>query len=163
MSGHPTRLHERERTMFRRISVATIVLTMLALAAPAGAGRNDVAGDIWVDMSESGVAAAAASSGDAWGTYGEPISFGHRLTGKISKQARIYVSVVCTQDDQVVYQWSANPDFDFPLVDQAGQGLEWDGGDADCTASLVYRVKKGKNVEITYLDTEAFHVYPSGS
>ena len=66
---------------------------------------------------------------------------------------------VCTQGDQVVYQWSADPDFDFPLVDQAGQGLDWLGGDADCEASLVYRVKKGKNVEITYLDTEAFHVY----
>ena len=62
---------------------------------------------------------------------------------------------MCIRDSQ----WSGDPSFDFPLVDQAGQGLEWNGEEADCTGSLVYRVKKGKKVSINYLDTAPFNVY----
>jgi hypothetical protein len=81
-------------------------------------------------------------------TYGGSVSFDTTVSGKVNKQAYVYVSVVCWQGtervDPVVYQWSSHVNgFVFPLVDQQGQGLEWNGEAADCGAQLIYKLENG--------------------
>jgi hypothetical protein len=96
--------------------------------------------------------------------YGGSVSFDTTVTGKVQKQAEIYVSVVCWQGEPpvtVVYQWSSHVNsFVFPLFDQGGQGLEWNGGAADCAAQLIYRLDNGPRGSSTIiaLDTIYFGV-----
>jgi hypothetical protein len=69
----------------------------------------------------------------------------------------VYVTVVCVQGATVVYQWSKRPDeveLSFPLVDQAGQGLEWSGGPARGIARLVHRIDGRKPVIRTLAEVQ---------
>lgn len=83
------------------------------------------------------------------------------LYGETKHFEQVYVTVVCTQD-AVVYQWSADPTFSFPLVQQ--DGLAALGYVIDpsrpmtCEAWLIERVEHGPNVELTTLDTAGFEV-----
>jgi hypothetical protein len=79
------------------------------------------------------------------------------IEGRVAKNSRIYVTVVCRQPD-VVFQASNWTDYTFTMTDLAGQGLVWDGSAADCTASLIYRVDKGRQVVHTILDDVPFAV-----
>ena len=135
----------------RRMTILIAALALFALALPATAAPEPPSGTIDVDTSSARLAAATLS-------YGDDVGFTVTLDGKISKQARVYVSVICLQGSEVVYQWSGDPSFTFPLVDQAGQGLDWNGESADCTAALIHRVQKGKAAVITYLDYVNFWV-----
>ncbi len=97
-------------------------------------------------------------------SYGDSVTFATTVDGKVSKQARIYVTLVCLgTDSDAAYQWSKWDSVDgvysFDLVDQAGQGLDWFAGqDAFCEAWLIHRVQKGKAAEITVLDSFEFSV-----
>jgi hypothetical protein len=109
-----------------------------------------------------------ASSELSGPTFGGVAEFHTEVYGKVSAKARVYVSVACEQGDNVVYQYSkssSTDDYSFPLLDQAGQGLNWEnGGDADCEAWLIYRVEKGKRSEITVLgEPETFKVTDPGT
>ena len=92
--------------------------------------------------------------------YGNTARVGATITGQPANNSLIYVTVVCTQGGWVVYQASNATDFTFPLVDQDGQGLDWDGGAAKCSATLIYRVQKGKEAVITWLAQQPFDVLP---
>lgn len=85
--------------------------------------------------------------------YGDTVTF--TTTTDVPHKGFTYTNVVCSQGTTVVFQSSVAP---FTLTDQAGQGLEWDGQAAECIGSLVYRVDKGPNTTITYLDQMSFHV-----
>ena len=137
--------------MSRRITALIAAFVLVLLALPAAAAPQPPTGTIELGSSEARLATSSLS-------YGDDVGFTVTLDGKISKQARVYIAVVCLQCAEVVYQWSGDPGFTFPLIDQAGQGLDWDGGSADCTATLVHRVQKGKSAEITYLDYVNFWV-----
>lgn len=137
--------------MLRKLGTMTIALVVL-MATPAMAAPASVTGSISLDTPEARTLSAPSMS------YGDTVHFATAVEGKTAKKARVYVSVFCTQGDTVVYQWSADADFGFPLADQQGQGLEWDGQAASCEAWLVYRVMKGKTAEITYLDQVSFDV-----
>lgn len=137
--------------MLRKLGAITIALVVL-MVTPAIAAPGSITGTIDLAGAEARTAAAHSMS------YGDTAHFATSVDGKINSRARVYVSVFCTQGDTVVYQWSADPDFAFPLVDQDGQGLEWNGEAASCEAWLVYRVKKGKGYDITYLDMVPFEV-----
>ena len=129
--------------------VALAVGVAPAFAAPSGGPTGSI------ELEAASLRTADASTGPQ---YNSTVGFATTVEGRISSQARTYVTVICWQGDNVVYQYSAAPDFDFPLVDQAGQGLEWDGGAASCDASLIYRVEKGRSAEITVLDAVLFDV-----
>jgi len=80
-------------------------------------------------------------------------------TGK----ATVSNSVVCTQNGRVVYQWSAAPGFEFPLVQQPG--LEAVGSYVDrsqsahCTGSVRSIVMSGRrNVTILTLASVEFDI-----
>jgi hypothetical protein len=136
-------------------AVAAAFLSAASFMPFAHAGKSAVTGTI--DLSASVTASFAGPA------YGGDVSFLTSVSGKLSRHSRVYVTVVCLQEGNVVYQWSADPGFTFPLEDQAGQGLEWDGGDADCSATLVYREQKGKNTTIQFLDDTLFAVNGSVS
>ena len=143
---------------FSRLSITAVFLTLLlAAAVPAMAGKKSEPVSGSIDLVAS--AARLADGGDLGGpAYGDTVRFATEVGGKVSSHARIYVSLICRQGGTVVYQWSADPDFSFPLEDQVGQGLDWDGGPAECTGSLIYRVDKGRNLSITELDAVVFDV-----
>jgi hypothetical protein len=86
--------------------------------------------------------------------YGDTASF-TVTTADVPKQAEVYVTVVCKQADRVVYQSSVEP---FVLVDQPGQGLEWDGAAASGVARLTAREERGKKAILHTLDEIAFEV-----
>ena len=136
-------------------AVAVLAAGAWVAAPTSAAPPSGPRGSIAVASTED---AAATADGSPGLQYDGTVAFATTVEGKISSQARIYVTVVCWQDANVVYQWSAAPDFQFPLTDQAGQGLEWNGGDAFCEAWLIYRVEKGKAAEITVLATTSFNV-----
>ena len=140
--------------MRRRIALTAIAAAALALASvttPAlSAPPSPPSGSIELASS------ARLSSEGAWPQYGDTVGFDVTLDGKLDSKARIYVTVVCLQGDTAVYQVSGDPNGSFTLSDTAG--LEWDGGAASCTAALAYRLQKGNNVELTYLDETTFDV-----
>ena len=88
-------------------------------------------------------------------SYGDTATFTCTVEGKQSPKAKVYVTVVCLQDGEAVYQKSGPPDSDFVLTDLAG--LEWDGGPADGIAALIYRVDRREDIIVT-LDQVTFEV-----
>lgn len=137
--------------MFRKTLVAAVALATV-MATPALAAPGGPTGTI--ELAQP--AEFSAFDATTWPQYGDTVGFAVTVDGKVAKQARLYVTVVCSQGSTVVYQRSGAPDAGFPLED--GQGLEWDGGASDCSATLIYRVDKGKNTVITHLDSTTFDV-----
>lgn len=132
--------------------LAALILVFAGAPALAARGGDPVTGTIALHR-EAGATLAANNDGV---TYGESITFDTTVGGKMAPKSTVYITVVCLQGDAVVYQYSANLDAAFPLADQPGQGLDWDGGDADCSATLIYKVRKGKSYDLTWLDTTDF-------
>lgn len=133
--------------MFRTLGRLILPVTVaVALASPAGAASSTPTGTI-----------ALAQTSQA-PLYGGSVSFVTTVQGRLAAKSSLYVTVVCTQDSTLVYQWSAAPSFTFPLVDQAGQGLEWAGGAASCSGTLVYKVPQRRGYSYTWLDQVAFGV-----
>ncbi len=133
--------------MLGRLAAGAIALTVLG-ALPAQAAPAPPTGTIEI------VSALAGPS------YGDTVNLTTTIDGKVSRNSRVYVTVICRQD-VVVYQWSKwndSGEYSFPLRDQAGQGLDWDGGPASCEASLIYRVEKGRSAQLSTLDAVEFDV-----
>jgi hypothetical protein len=97
-------------------------------------------------------------SGSLYPAYGDNVAFDVAVEGRLARNSWIYVTVVCRQQDSVVYQSSNWTDFTFAMEDLPGQGLEWDGNPAECTANLVYRVEKGREAVLQYLDSTSYSV-----
>ncbi|NNE73317.1 MAG: hypothetical protein HKN26_06620 [Acidimicrobiales bacterium] len=152
--------------MSRHMKSFLVILALLLAfaAAPAAAAKGgngkggggaggDVTGTIELMAVESDDGGAAVAP-----SYGSTVMFATDINGELSSKSSVYVTVVCMQGAEVVYQYSGSTTSAFLLFDQAGQGLEWNGGAADCSAALVHRVEKGKNTTITYLNTVEFAV-----
>jgi hypothetical protein len=152
----------------KRALIGAGALSLLAATPVFAAPPSGPTGMIELMNSPSSAESTLSEPLDASGpTFGGVAEFHTEVYGKVSAKARVYVSVVCWQGDDVVYQYSqasSTDDYSFPLVDQAGQGLNWEnGGDAECEAWLIYRVEKGKRSEITVLGTETFKVTDPGT
>ena len=132
------------------LGLAVLAASIIGTSSGAHAGSQP-AGSIEV-------AGAGASARAAAITYGSTVGFDTEVTGRLASQSQIVVRVLCWQGATVVYQYSAAPDFAFPLADQEGQNLEWDSSAASCTGELLYVVTKGRSVSITALDSVAFDV-----
>lgn len=102
---------------------------------------------------------ASANNGILY--YGEDAGFvQHNIL--LSNNQRSYVTVICVQGGNVVYQasqWGAGI-LAYTMEDLAGQGLEWyeGSGEANCTATLIVNEQKGKRTTITEVDQIAFDV-----
>jgi hypothetical protein len=128
--------------------IALIALAGVALSAsPAAAGGSNVTGSIEV-----------APSTASQMSYGDTVYFATTVEGRLAPKSKVYVTVVCSQDGRLVYQYSGSRDYGFPLVDQAGAGLEWPGGSASCEATLIYKVPTGRSYTYYWLDQTMFEV-----
>jgi hypothetical protein len=156
----------RSRTIkhnIKRTIIGAGALSLLAAAPAFAAPPSAPSGEIMLmNPPSSALKASGDSTTDSGPTYGGDADFHTEVRGKISDKARIYVSLACSQDNDLVYlssQFSSTGDYSFALTDQAGQGLNWEnGGDAECEAWLIYRVEKGKKSEITVLSKTTFDV-----
>jgi hypothetical protein len=135
---------DREIMVRKLVATALLAATMLIVSGAAEAAAPGPTGDI--DLAPTAAAIR----------YGGSVSFVTSVQGKIASNSRVYVTVVCLQGPVAVYQYSAAADFVFPLVDQAG--LEWNGGSASCTGTLIYRVYRPNRIEIHQLDQVPFEV-----
>ena len=143
----------RLRRRQRKVLVAIVGVALVASIPAALAGKGGgVTGSI--ELMSSGGLALTATSGPS---YGQGVAFATTVEGKPAAKSSVYITVVCKQGTTVVYQASGSRDQTFVLADQAGQGLEWDGSDADCSATLIYKVKRGKSYDISWLDVDFFH------
>jgi hypothetical protein len=88
--------------------------------------------------------------------------FGQKVTFDVSTTAttRPWVTLKCTQGGVQVYR-ASNGIFATSLNQTftLGPTPSWQGGDADCTASLENWDSYSKNGKITTLGSMAFHVY----
>jgi hypothetical protein len=137
------------------VSMAAILLTMSSgLIAAKSSG---VTGTLTM-LEDDSSTALKSLSGSISPVYGDNVAFAVVTEGRLARNSWVYVTVVCRQQDSVVYQSSNWTDFTFAMEDLPGQGLEWDGNPADCTANLIYRVEKGQTAVIQYLDSTSFDV-----
>jgi hypothetical protein len=143
--------------MLKQIGVMSVAAALAVGVAvvPAMAGPTTVSGTIALESS------TARAANDAGGLrYGESARFTVTASGRVDSKAYLYISVVCFAGDTFVYQaTSRDLSYAFPLSDQTGQGLEWNGQAADCEAWLVYRTdKKNGTSDIQELDETTFAV-----
>jgi hypothetical protein len=138
-----------------RCALVTVLATLM-LAAPsvnAAKGGDGLSGTIELGQ-PAGLRLASTDSGTY---YGDAVPFRTTVDGRLSSKSFVYIRVICRQGASVVYQYSSRDlDFAFPLEDQAG--LEWDGGNADCTAELMHYEPKGRSAVISTLDVTSFFV-----
>ena len=121
----------KTKRSFRAVAVS-VILASTVLAVPAVAAPPMP--DATISVAGSGDARAAATPM----FYGDTVSFDTTLDAKIGKKNMVTIHVSCVQGDTMVYNWYGQADFDFPLRDQNSTNWTWDGGAADCTASLRY-------------------------
>lgn len=136
--------------LFKSSTCVVLVACLLAMSPQLIAGKNvDVSGTLDMISPE-----ASTLSSTPYPSYGDEVRFNVDVNGRLANNSRIYVTVVCSQEEQVVYQASAwTDDFAFTMEDLPGQGLYWDGEPAMCTANLIYREQKGKSYVLYWLDT----------
>jgi hypothetical protein len=116
-------------------------------------------------LATSGIASAAKVPSGTIDGYTGSLVYGGNITFQTTytNTSWAYITVICEQDE-IIYQWSASPDFTFPFIQQAGfaaLGKFWDKTrSADCSATLINRIERGKNISLTFLDTVEFIVTP---
>ena len=147
------------------VLLTAVILTLIATPALADRGGNGnrngnggnggsrVTGTIALHSDETAaVSTAAETAGPA---YGDSVTFDWVLDGKVSPNYHLTIGVMCMQGETMVYNWYGQPDFAFPLADQNSTTWYWDGGDAECTASLRYFAHN----RIEIVGTTTFAVY----
>jgi hypothetical protein len=136
--------------MKKLLVTAGIVGVVAVIAGPAIAGGRGggVTGTIELSSPDR-------LAGDGWPRYGDAVGFATTVQGRLASNSRVYVTVVCLQDGRAVYQSSADPGSTFTLQDQPG--LEWNGGPASCSATLIYRIDRREDI-ISWLDQTTFEV-----
>ena len=139
------------------LRVSLVAIMFATSSSLLAAKKSGVAGTLTM-MEPSTSPEVYSLSGSIYPVYGEHILFDVAVEGAVARNSWIYVTVVCSQQDTIIYQSSNWTDFTFALEDLPGQGLEWDGDPAECTANLIYRVEKGREAVITYLDSVSFDV-----
>lgn len=92
--------------------------------------------------------------------YGDTISYRSNISGVYLGDVNTYITTVCFQGDEMVYQKSVLQGVRVHLYDQIGSSLNWDGKNASCSASLMYREvgDDGNDVNVYIVDSVSFDV-----
>ena len=143
------------------IAMGSLLIATLTASSSLVAGKP-VEAEPWLDgpfLLTSALDLQATAVESPGIVYGDTIYFVENDVVLTNKQ-RSYVTVVCYQDGVVVYQASnwGEELLGFTMEDLLGQGLEWPGGYADCSASLIIREKKGKSYVLNIVDSVDFAV-----
>lgn len=131
------------------------ILAGIVLATPSLAAKP-VPPSGTIELAEPG--GLRAFTADPWPMFGDKVTYNITFKGTLTSKSRLSIMMYCMQGDGVVYQWPGDVNFAFPLINQNGAGLYWDGGEAICTASLMYRETKGKKSTVMILDQDTFPV-----
>jgi hypothetical protein len=94
--------------------------------------------------------------------YGDSIAYKSSFEEAVGDGASAFITTVCFQDDEMVYQVSAEEDASVYLYDQREGRLEWDGKNASCTATLMYRTVSSDTVHVSLIDSLTFEVEERG-
>lgn len=132
-----------------RIALAAALVLALALVPTGLAGKPGGGGT----TSNGTISLVLLESTDGLAHYGQRVTFDVSTTATTSP----YVNLRCYQNGALVGQgWEGF--FEASIDDQImvlGGSQAWQGGDADCTATLNKRTKRGWQ----QLATTSFHVY----
>ncbi len=90
--------------------------------------------------------------------YGDTIEYRSTASGVGGRNSTTYITTVCFQDDELVFQRSVPQGASVYLYDQVGGVYEWDGHDASCTASLMYREVSGDRINVYVVESTSFEV-----
>ncbi len=91
--------------------------------------------------------------------YGDTISYKSSVSGVYFGDVNTYITTVCFQGDEMVFQKSVLQGVSVHLYDQIGSSLDWDGKNASCSATLMYReVGKDDKVDVYIVDSMSFDV-----
>jgi hypothetical protein len=94
--------------------------------------------------------------------YGDTIQYKSSASGINSQESTTYITTVCFQGETLVYQKSVLQGVSVYLYDQIGSGLDWDGKNATCSATLMYREVKRDVVDVYVVDSVSFEVIGRG-
>lgn len=132
-----------------RIALAAALVLALALVPTSLAGKPGSGGS----TTNGTISLVLLESTDGYAHYGQKVTFNVSTTATASP----YVNLKCYQNGTLVGQsWEGF--FEASIDDQImvlGGSLAWQGGAADCTATLNKRTKRGWQ----QLATTSFHVY----
>ena len=65
---------------------------------------------------------------------------------------------MCFQGETIVFQKSVQQGVEVHLYDQIDGGFDWDGKNASCSATLMYRTVLPETIDIYVVDSESFDV-----
>lgn len=94
--------------------------------------------------------------------YGDTISYVSSVSGLSLNPSNTYITTVCFQGDVMVFQKSAQQGVSVHLYDQTGGGFDWDGKNASCSATLMYRTVGSESIDIFVVDSISFDVLARG-
>ncbi len=95
--------------------------------------------------------------------YGDIVSYESNVSGVYFGDVNTYITTVCFQGDEMVFQKSVLQGVKVYLHNHAGSGLDWDEKEASCSATLMYReVSKNNKVDIYIIDSTSFDVFGRG-
>jgi len=90
--------------------------------------------------------------------YGDTVKYNSFITDVGKRDAVSYITTVCFQDDKLVYQRVVPQGVAVELSNQIGGVNEWDGEDASCSATLVYRQMSMNRVDVYVVESVSFDV-----
>jgi hypothetical protein len=90
--------------------------------------------------------------------YGDTVSYKSKMSGVSVETGNTYITTVCFQGDNMVFQRSVQQGVPIHLYDQIIEGLDWDGGAASCSATLMYRTISGGSINVYVVDSISFDV-----
>lgn len=130
----------------KRLLLLVVTAALLAAVglAPAASASPPLSGTLVIDQ------AAPA--------YGDTVTFTAEIDGNL-KDRRPFITTVCIQGADVVFQVSVGVDEPLELVERVG--LDWDQGPAECESwlrTIERKAKGGKKVTHTTIAIETFSV-----
>ncbi|KKS36772.1 MAG: hypothetical protein UU98_C0021G0009 [Parcubacteria group bacterium GW2011_GWD2_42_14] len=90
--------------------------------------------------------------------YGDTVSYKAVMDNPEKIAANIYISTVCFQGETMVFQKSVTQGVTVHLYDQMERDYEWNGKDASCIATLLYRTVGRDFHQVVLVDSEYFDV-----
>jgi hypothetical protein len=80
--------------------------------------------------------------------YSDSVTYKSNVSGKLPSNANVYITTVCFQGEDMVFQKSIQQKGSLYLQDESLSGFRWDGEDASCSATLMYRTEESDIVYV---------------
>lgn len=88
--------------------------------------------------------------------YSDSVTYKSNVSGDVPNNANVYITTVCFQGETMVFQKSMQQGDSLYLQDESLSGFRWNGEDASCSATLMYRTDESDTVYV--VDSITFEV-----